>query len=142
MTIDEDFKRALLDKNETVVSAIRNLKAEIKNAEIEKRSPLSEGEVQDVVKKKVKQHKDSIENFRVGNREDLAVREQQQMEVLLKYLPKQMEEAEVSSLVQQVIAELSAKQSDFGKVMKEVLNRAGGKTDGSVVSKLVKEQLK
>ncbi|MBI2356139.1 MAG: GatB/YqeY domain-containing protein [Candidatus Doudnabacteria bacterium] len=142
MTIDEDFKQAMLDKNEIAVSAIRNLKAEIKNTEIEKKRPLSESEVQDLVKRKVKQHKDSIESFRAGGREDLTNREQQQMEVLLKYLPKQMEEAEVRALVKEVITELSAQASDFGKVMKEVLARAKGTTDGSVVSKIVKEELK
>lgn len=142
MNIDQDFKQALLEKNEIAVSAIRNLKADIKNSEIEKKRALLESELQDLVKRKVKQHKDSIESFQAGGREDLVAREQAQMEVLLKYLPKQMDEAAVRSLVRQVFAELNSSTSDFGKVMKEVLKRAAGQTDGSIVSKIVKEELK
>ncbi|MBI4049440.1 MAG: GatB/YqeY domain-containing protein [Candidatus Doudnabacteria bacterium] len=155
MDIDSDFKQALFDKNEIAVSAIRNLKADIKNAEIAaqtksgRASPteggqekLTESELLEVVRRKVKQHKDSIESFRAGNREDLVVREQQQMAVLLKYLPKQMDEAELRSLVGQVVIELGAKAQDFGKVMKEVMARTKGAADGSVISKLVKEILR
>jgi uncharacterized protein len=139
--IDTDLKQALRDKNELVVSSLRNLKSEVKNAEIEKHEPLNDEEVLAVLRKKVKQHKDSIEGFRSGNREDLVVHEQGQMEVLQKYLPAQMDESKVRELVKTVIGELSAKQSDFGKVMKEVLARAKGQTEGNVVSKIVKEEL-
>lgn len=139
--IDSDFKQAMREKSEIVVSALRNLKAEIKNIEIEKQKQLSEDEVVAAVAKKVKQHKDSIESFRAGSREDLIGLEQKQMEVLLKYLPKQLDETEVRNMVKQVAAELNAKPSDFGRVMKEVLTRAKGQTDGSVVSKIVKEEL-
>lgn len=142
MNIDQDFKQAMLDKNEIAVSAIRNLKADIKNSEIEKKRALEESEIQDLVKRKVKQHKDSIESFQAGGRADLVAREQQQMEILLKYLPKQMEIEEVKKLVTEVITQLKAGPSDFGKVMKEVIARAEGRTDGTVVSKIVKENLK
>jgi len=140
--IDQDFKQAMRDKNELVVSSLRNLKSEIKNNEIQKQRVLTDEEVLDVLRKKVKQHKDSIASFKSGNREDLAETESKQMDVLLKFMPKQMDETEVSALVSQVIADLSATAADFGKVMKEVLSRAGGRTDGTVVSKLVKDQLK
>lgn len=139
--IESDFKQALRDKNEIAVSALRNLKAGIKNTAIEKRHELNEQEVLEVLRKKVKQHKDSIESFQAGGRADLTDREQQQMNVLLKYLPKQMDEPEARKLVIQVIGDLNAKSSDFGRVMKEVLARASGRTDGSVVSKIVKEEL-
>jgi uncharacterized protein len=139
--IDADLKQALRDKNELVVSSLRNLKAEVKNAEIEKHEPLTDEEVLSVLRKKVKQHKDSIDGFRSGNREDLVAHEQGQMEVLQKYLPAQMDESKVRELVKTVITDLSAKQSDFGRVMKEVLARAKGQTEGNVVSKIVKEEL-
>ena len=92
--------------------------------------------------KKVKQHKDSIESFMPAGRQDLVDIETAQMKVLEKYLPQQMDEAVVRSLVQSTIKDLSATPADFGKVMKEVLVRAKGQTDGTVVSKLVKEELK
>lgn len=142
-TIDQDFKNALREKDEITVSALRNLKAEIKNIEIAKQKQLSEDEVLAAVAKKVKQHKDSIESFLAGNRADLIAHEEKQMAVLLKYLPKQMGEPEVRELVKQAIAELSAggAKPDFGKLMKEVMARAKGQTDGSVASKIVKEEL-
>lgn len=141
-TLDQDFKNALREKNELVVSALRNLKAEIKNIEIAKQKELSDDEVLSAVSRKVKQHKDSIDSFRSGGRQDLADHEERQMAVLVKYLPKQLDESEVRDLVKTVIADLSASApSDFGKVMKEAMVRAKGQTDGSVVSKIVKEQL-
>jgi uncharacterized protein len=139
--IDQDFKQAMRDKNEIVVSSLRNLKSEIKNLEIAKQKTSSQEDVLTVLRKKVKQHKDSIESFKSGGREDLVAHEQQQMEVLQKYLPQQMEESKVRELVKAVIVDTAAKQSDFGKVMKEVLAKAQGQTDGTVVSKIVKEEL-
>lgn len=140
-TLNEDFKNAMREKNELVVGALRIVKSEIKNAEIEKGSVLTDDESLKVIAKKVKQHKDSIESFKSGNRPDLVEHEELQMAVLQKYLPQQMDEEAVRALVKAVVAETSATQADFGKVMKEVLVRASGQTDGSVVSKIAKEEL-
>jgi uncharacterized protein len=139
--LNDDFKNAMREKNEIAVGALRILKSEIKNSEIEKGSELTEEEISKVIAKKVKQHKDSIESFKTGERSDLVEHEEKQMAVLAKYLPKQMGEDEVRALVKAVVSETGAKQSDFGKVMKEVLARAKGQTDGSVVSKIAKEEL-
>lgn len=140
--INNDLKDAMRAKDEVKVSALRMLKSEIKNTEIEKKSELTDDEVLKVVAKKVKQHKDSMDSFATGGRADLVAGEQAQMEVLQKYLPAQMDEEKVRELVKAVIAETNATVKDFGKVMKEVLARAKGQTDGSVVSKLAKEELK
>ena len=140
--IDSDLKQAMKEKNEIIVSSLRNLKSEIKNVEIAKQKELSQEDLIQVVAKKVKQHKDSIESFKSGNRQDLVTHEEQQMAVLQKYLPAQMEESELREVVQAVAKELSAGPKDFGKVMKEVMVRVKGKTDGNVVSKVVKETLK
>ncbi|MBX4187227.1 MAG: GatB/YqeY domain-containing protein [Candidatus Doudnabacteria bacterium] len=140
--IDQDLKVAQKEKNETVLLSLRNLKAALKNAELEKSRPLTEEEVMSVVGKKVKQHKDSIESFTVGNRKDLVEVEQAQMAVLQKFLPQAMSEEELIRIVQAVIAETKATKADFGKVMKEVVAKVKGAADGSVISKLVKENLK
>ena len=140
--IEKALKEAQKCKDEVVVSALRNLKSEAKNTEIAKGHELSDEEFLAVVVKKVKQHKDSIESFKAGNRDDLAGFEQKQMAVLQAYLPQQLSEDEVRVIVKQVITDLSATASDFGKVMKETLLRSKGQTDGSMVSKIVKEQLK
>src|SRR3990167_1864898 len=94
--IDEDLKNAQKEKNEVKVSSLRNLKAAIKNAEIAKKGELTEADLIKVVAKKVKQHKDSIESFKQGNRTDLVDLEEQQMQVLQAYLPKAMSEEEVA----------------------------------------------
>src|SRR5258708_39755937 len=85
--IDEDLKSALKEKNEAALSSLRNLKAALKNAEIEKQHALTDDEAMAVIAKKVKQHKDSIESFGQGYRQDLVQQETSQMAVLQKYLP-------------------------------------------------------
>jgi uncharacterized protein YqeY len=140
--IDNDYKTAFKAHDDIAKSSLSNVRASIKNAELEKRSPLTDAEVMAVVAKKVKQHKDSISEFEKGQRPDLVATEQAQMKILEGYLPKQMAQDDVRKLVLEAIASLQAKPSDFGRVMKEVLAKAEGQTDGSVVSRIVKEELK
>ena len=139
--IESDLTQAMKAKNEVVVSALRNLKAEMKNTAIAKGEALTDEEVLKVLAKKVKQHKDSIENFAQGQRDDLIQTESAQMAVLSEYLPQQLDEAAVKKLVLDVIANTKATPQDFGRVMKEVMVQAAGRADGKVVSKLVKENL-
>ncbi len=140
--IDEDLKNALKEKNNIALSSLRNLKAAFKNAEIEKQHALSDEEAIGVIAKKVKQHRDSIESFKAGARNDLVENETGQMEVLQKYLPQAMSEDELTAVVKQVMAESSATTKDFGKVMKDVMAKVKGQADGSIISKIVKENLK
>jgi uncharacterized protein YqeY len=140
--LDSDLKTALKEKDEVVVSALRNLKAAVKNSEIERQQPLSDADITQVIAKKVKQHRDSIESFAAGNRNDLVEHETAQMKVLQKYLPKQMDESEIVAVVQKIITDLSATQADFGKVMKAASAELKGKADGGIISKIVKENLK
>ncbi len=139
--IDKEYNQAVKNKDTVTVSSLRNLKAAIQNAQIQKQSALTDDEFLSVISKKVKQHKDSIAGFRQGNREDLVKHEEEQMAVLAKFLPQQMSEAEVESIVKEAIAKLSAGPNDFGKVMKEVVAAVKGQADGSVVSKIVKQEL-
>jgi uncharacterized protein YqeY len=141
-TIDADLKTALKEKQETVLSALRNLKAALTNAKIEHQGELSDEEVLKVIAKKVKQHKDSIQSFLAGNRADLAQTEQAQLAVLEQYLPAGLSDAEVSAIVAQTIDRLRPAGLDFGKVMKEAMKEIAGRADGQLVSQLVKEQLK
>ncbi len=140
--IESDFVAAFKSKDEVGKASLGNAKAAIKSAEIEKRSALTDMEVSSVLAKKVKQHKDSISEFEKGNRLDLVEKERAQMQILEKYLPKQMDEAAVRKLVVETISSLSATTADFGKVMKQTLSQAAGQTDGTVVSRIVKEELK
>jgi hypothetical protein len=141
-SIEVDFKMAMRAKDELALSSLRNLKSEMKNSQIQKGQDLTEEDVIALIRRKIKQHKDSISSFQAGNRPDLVEHEQQQLKVLEKYLPAQMSEEQVREIVRVVIADIGATTKDFGKVMKEVLVRAAGQTDGTIVSKIVKEELK
>ena len=140
--IEEDFKNAFKAKDEIAKSALGNLKAALKDAEISKRDKLTDAEVLSVVAKKVKQHKDSIESFIAGGRNDLVEVETAQLQILQKFLPAQMSESELVEIVKNSITSLNATAADFGKVMKDVVSKVKGQADGSVISKLVKENLK
>jgi len=140
--IDDDLKEALKSRNENVVSVLRILKSSIKNLEIEKRHPLDEPEILNVIEKQAKQRQDSIEQYRNGNREDLAKKEEEELTIIKKYLPEKLDPKATGILVDQVIKDLGASSmKDMGSVMKEVISRANGKTDGKIVSELVKEKL-
>ena len=123
--IDADLKTAMKEKNEIAVSSLRNIKSALKNAEIEKKSALTDDEALKVLAKKVKQHKDSIESFKAGNRNDLADNEQSQMQLLEKYMPQQMNEQEVAAIVEKAISTLNATPADFGKLIAEETEKWG-----------------
>jgi uncharacterized protein YqeY len=139
--IVNDYKQALKDKNALVVESLRNLKAEIKNVEIAKQKTLDDEQVMQVISKKVKQHKDSIESFKAGNRMDLVEHEMSQMKILADYMPEQLTDQEIEALVVGAVKSLDAKPGDFGKVMKEVVQEAKGRADGSRISPIVKKVL-
>ncbi len=141
--IEKDFLTALKSKrDEILVSVLRLLKTAVKNAEINKKEKLTVEEIQKVIASEVKKRKDSIESYQKGQREDLAAKEQQELEILEKYLPQQLNEEELRVLVQKVIAEGgSVTTKDFGKIIGQVMARAGGRAEGGMVSRLVKEKL-
>ena len=140
--IESDFKTAFKTKDEIAKSSLSNLKAALKTFEIQVQHALSDDEVIQIIGKKVKQHKDSIEGFLKGARQDLADFEQKQMTILQKYLPAAMGEEELRKIVSDVIIETQATVNDFGKVMKAVVEKVKGAADGNAISKLVKENLK
>ena len=116
--------------------------AEIKKREIDKRSPLDEGEIHKTISSSIKQRMDSIEAFMKGGREDLADKERMEIDFLKVYLPTQLSEAETEALVTAAIEETGAKvPQDMGKVMKAVLAKAGGRADGKMVNELVRKKL-
>jgi len=141
--IENDFKEALKKKEAVVVSTLRMLKAAIQNKEIEKKGQaLEESEIIKIIAKQVQQHRDSIEQFTKGKREDLVEKEARELEVLNKYLPKQLSEQEVATIVKDAIVEVQAKgKQDFGKVMKAVMAELKGKADGKLVSQIVTRSL-
>src|SRR6218665_3823599 len=138
----DDLKAAMKNKEAEKLSTIRMLQAAIKNREIELRpNGITEQDVLGVVKKLAKQRKDSISEFEKAQRQDLADKEKLELTFLDAYLPKQMSEAEVTKIVEDVIkAQNATTQKQMGPVVKEVMNRAAGMADGKMISDLVRSK--
>ena len=141
-TINQDLKAAMLSKDVIVRDTLRMLIADIKRFEIDERVEADDTKVSDLINKNVKQRRDSIAQFKSGGREDLVATEEEQLNVILKYLPEQLSEKEIQELVQDGIAAVSAESmKDMGKLMGHLKPIFEGKADMSIVSKLVKELL-
>lgn len=138
-----DVKAAMIAKDSVKLGALRMLQAAIKNREIDMRpDPITSDEVLGVIKKLVKQRKESIDQFQQAGRQDLVDQESAELKVLEVYLPAQMGREQIESLVTEVIAALGAKTvKDMGPVMKEVIAKSGGAADNKVVSEIIKAKL-
>jgi uncharacterized protein len=141
--IENDFKKAMLDRNKDLANLLRLLKAGFKNEMINlKVDELSDEKALSVITHEAKKRKDSIEQFNKGNRPDLAEIEQSELDLIKKYLPEQMSEDELRKIVEEVVGSMgSVAPSQFGAVMGQVMGRVKGKADGNMVSSLVKETL-
>jgi uncharacterized protein YqeY len=139
-----DMKDAMKAKNEGVLRGLRAVKAEIIKAKTE---PGAHGEISadselKLLQKLVKQRKDSLEIYQQQNRPDLAVKEEEEIAVIEKFLPKQLTEAELKEAVSGIIAETGASSpADMGKVMGAATKQLAGKADGKAISAAVKELL-
>lgn len=138
-----DVKAAMIAKESVKLGALRMLQSAIKNREIELRpEPIKADDVQAVIRKLVKQRKESIDQFKAANRQDLVDQETAELTVLEAYLPAQMGRDQIEKIVTEVIASLSAKTvKDMGPVMKEVTARTAGAADNKIVSEIIKSKL-
>ncbi len=140
--LTQDMKAAMKAGDKATLGVVRRAIAAMQNARIEKREDLDEQDGIRIIRGIVKQHRESIEQFRAGDREDLAAKEVAELAILVVYLPPQMDEGAVDAIVVQVIvAEGAEGPKDMGRVMKGVMARTRGQADGSVVSALVKKRL-
>lgn len=145
-TILSDLKEAMKAKDKDKLRVLRSLKSKILEKEIEERKgdkvELSDEQVSDVLMKAAKQRKDSIQQYKDGNRVDLAEQEEQELEIIESYLPKMLSEEEIRELVNEVVDETGASgPADMGKVMGKIMPKIKGKADGSVVNRIVREVL-
>ncbi len=140
--LEGDMKDAMRAGEKLRLGAIRRARAAIKNAEIEARHPLDDDATVKVLRGIVKQHKESIEQFRAGGRTDLVEQEQQELAVLEGYLPDQMDAAALEPIVAEAIAsEGAASPADMGRVMKVVMARVGATADGKDVRAIAQRLL-
>lgn len=141
--IMNDVKTAMRDKDSLRLNTLRFLQSAIKNREIEMRpQPITSDEVMGVIKKLVKQRKESIEQYAAAARQDLVDQETSELKILETYLPAQMSREQVEALVVEVIAQVGAKTvKDMGPVMKEVIAKSKGTADNKTVSEIIKAKL-
>lgn len=140
--IEQEVKEALKAGDQTRLSVLRLLLAAIKNEEITKNKELAPEEEIAIVFRQVKQRREAAEAYRKGNREDLAQKEEVEIEILNNYLPQQLTEEKVGEIVSEVIEALpETDKGNFGKVMGAVMARVKGQTDGNTVSRIVRETL-
>ena len=139
-----EMKEAMKAKNEGVLRALRAIKAEIIKAKTDPGAggQIDEATEQKFLQKMMKQRRDSLDIFEKQGREDLAAKEKEEMAVIEKFLPKQLDEAELKEIVKKIITETGASSpADMGKIMGIASKQLAGKADGKTISNMVKEIL-
>ena len=132
----------MLDKNDLVRDTIRMFLAEVQRFEIDNKEEVDDAKALQIINKMIKQRKDSISQFRNGGRDDLADKEQSEVDVLSKYKPEQLSEEDVAVKVKEAIAEVNASSmADMGKVMGILKSTLAGTADMGMVSNVVKNEL-
>jgi uncharacterized protein len=141
--IDKDLLAAMKAQEPLRLSVLRMIKAALKNKQIELGKPLDNAEDLAVLRTLVKQHRESVEQFRKGGREDLAKKEEAEVKIVESYLPAAVTEQEMDAAVTSALAETGASGAkDMGKVMKAVMARfAGRNVDGKRVNEKVRAKL-
>ncbi|MDD2446353.1 MAG: GatB/YqeY domain-containing protein [Tissierellia bacterium] len=138
----EDFKSSMKNKDTMRKNTITMVRASIKQTEVDERKELTDEEILDIISKQVKEKRNAIEEFRKGSRDDLINQTENEIEILLKYLPEQLSEEELEEIVRETIREINAiSMKDIGKIMKSVMPKVKGRTDGNIVNKIVKRIL-
>ncbi|MCB0117082.1 MAG: GatB/YqeY domain-containing protein [Caldilineaceae bacterium] len=141
--LDADLKQAMREKDETTKLALRSLKGAITEAEkVDASLKLTEADLEQILQKAAKQRRDAIAEYQKANRPDLAAQESAELAVLERYLPRQLTEAEIETIVRAVIAETGATSvQDMSKVMPVAMQRTRGQADGRAVNQVVRRLL-
>ncbi len=142
-TLMNDLKQAMKDKDTVRKNTVQLIRSGVLQIEKDKQITLDDEGVLDVIAKELKKRRDSMPDFEKSGREDLVAQLNEEIEVLLGYLPKQLSEDEVKAIVDRVVAELNASSmKDMGKVMAALAAETKGRADNKVISQYVKEKLK
>lgn len=141
-TLNDDMKTAMKAKDKETLQVIRMLKASIQNEQIKKGADLNEEEELTVLSREMKQRRDSLTEFEKADRTDLAEKVKGEIAIVEKYLPAQLDEAEIRQIVAGAIEKTGVSSpKEFGKVMGAVMPQVKGKADGNQVNAIVKELL-
>ncbi len=140
--LDAEMKAAMKEKDALRLSVIRMLKSAVKYREIELGKPLDDVGVQGVVASEIKRRRDSVEQYKAGNRQDLADKESAEIVILQGWMPQQLTESELRAKVDEAIQKTGAtSMKDMGGVMKALMPEVQGRAEGKTVSELVKARL-
>jgi gatB/yqey domain protein len=138
-----DMKEAMKQGEKERLSVIRLVRGAVRQAEIDGKKILSDDEVIGVITKEVKMRRDSIEEFERGKRADLVKKAEEEISLLMPYLPSQLSIDEVKKIVEEAVAEVGATTAkDMGKVMGALMPRVKGRADGKLVNEIVRSILK
>ncbi len=140
--VASDLTAALKAHDELTTSCLRLIKNALQNKEKDLRRPLGDDEGVAILKSLAKQRRESIEKFTAGHRQDLADKEAAELVIIERYLPTQLDEAQINAILDEVFQELQPQgPKDNGRVMKAAMARLGAQADGKLVSALVRQRL-
>lgn len=140
-TLKSDLGVAMKSGDKVRTTCLRMVISAVKYKEVALKKDLDESEVIQVLRTQIKQTTDSYEQFKQGGREDLARNEEKNLEILKSYLPQELGEEDIASVVRQIILDQGATKKDFGKVMKLVMAKLSGQADGKTVSSITSKLL-
>jgi len=140
--LDQALKEAIKNQQPVATSTLRLLKSAIRYREVDVRRPLTEAELQATINTQVKQRREAVAEYNKAGRPELARQEEEELSVLLSFLPPQLSPEEMAAEVNAVIAELGATgPNDLGKVMKNAMARLAGRADGKVIREIAQQRL-
>ena len=140
--LDQALKEAIKNQQPVATSTLRLLKSAIRYREVDVRRPLTEAELQAILNTQVKQRREAMAEYTKAGRPELATQEEEELSVLLSFLPPQLSPEEMAAAVNAVIIELGATgPNDLGKVMKNAMARLAGRADGKVIREIAQQRL-
>ena len=141
-TLLEDLKTAMKEKNEIKKNTVQMVRAAILQVEKDKGITLEEKQIIEIIATEVKKRKDSLEDYKRGQRLDLVAQIEEEISLLEEYLPRQLTKEEIEEIVKGIIQEVGATSiKDMGKVMKEAKEKIGAAADGKTINEVVKQML-
>jgi uncharacterized protein YqeY len=138
----EDLKSAMKNKDTIRKNTVTMVRAAVKQREVDERIELTDEDILEIIAKQLKEKKMAIEEFKKGSRQDLVDTTESEIEILLEYLPEQLNEEEVEKIVKETIEEIGATSiKDIGLVMKSTMPKVKGRADGNMVNRAVRKLL-
>ena len=138
----EDLKNAMKEKDEITKNTVQMVRAAILQVEKDQGITLEDNQILDIIVKESKKRKESLEDYKRGGREDIVMQVEKEIEVLAKYLPKQLSKEEIKVIVEDIIKKTGAtSQKEMGIIMKQAKEQMGASADGKVINEIARELL-